>query len=62
MCTEDLGEACVFVDTDGHVDGGGGDELGRPGCDGVVGFIAIGGRERVDCVGCEVGRGVEGVD
>ncbi len=52
----------VFVDAEAHVDGGGGEEFGGARGYGGGGLGAQAGGQGVDCVGGEVGAGVEAED
>lgn len=59
---EDFGEARVFVDADCHVDCCRCDEFEGARCYGVVGLVAHRGGECIDCICCEIGRAVQGID
>ena len=52
---EHAGEVAVFVDAEGHVDGGCGEEFGGPGGHACGGLGAQGRGDGVDCVCGEVG-------
>lgn len=52
----------VFVDAEAHVNGGGGDEFRGARGYGCGGLGLQAGGEGVDCVGGEVGAGVEAED
>lgn len=60
--SEQAGELRVFVQTEGHVDGAGGEEFGGAGRDGLGGPVVQRGVQGVDGVGGEVGAEVEGGD
>lgn len=59
---EHAGELAVFVEAEGHVDAGGGEEFRGAGRGGLGGGVGGGAAYGVDGVGCGVGAEVEGGD
>lgn len=57
---EHAGELAVFVEAEGHVDAGRGEEFGRAGRGGFGRGVGGGAADGVDAVGCGVGAEVEG--